>query len=356
VRLRDTDPGMQTANVLTLHLGHRMTPKTDVRQFYEIARLARDLPGVRAAGFTQMLPLQNWGWTANSSDFVVRGRPPITPVFPLQLRYVTPGYFEALGIPMVKGRGFTDRDEQGATPVILINETLARRLFGDDDPIGQVTTRGAIAGVVRDVRQEHLDRPSVPELYYPVAQNWSQLSDLGMTLVVASRERPEALTEPIRAIIRGVNPDLAIFNVRTMERVVDDSLSDFTLYLSLVAGLAVLALVLALTGTYGVIAYVASARTKEFAIRSALGADAGRVTRLVLGRSVVLTGLGLAVGFAAAMTATPLVTGLPVNVRPPSVTTIGPVALFIALVAIAACLVPALRAARVSPMVALRDE
>jgi predicted permease len=356
VRLRNTDPGMQTASVLTLHLGHRMTPKTDVRQFYEIARRARDLPGVRAAGFTQMLPLQNWGWTSNSSDFVVRGRPPITPVFPIQLRYVTPGYFEALGIPIVKGRGFTDRDEQGATPVILLNETLARRYFGDADPTGQVTTRGAIAGVVRDVRQQHLDRPSVPELYYPVAQNWSQLSDLGMTLVVASRERPETLTEPVRAIIRAVNPDLAIFNVRTMERVVDDSLSDFTLYLSLVAGFAVLALVLALTGTYGVIAYVASARTKEFAIRSALGADAGRVTRLVLGRGVVLTGLGLAVGVTAAIIAAPLVNGLPISVRPPGVTTIGPVAAFIALVAIAACLVPALRAARVSPMVALRDE
>jgi putative ABC transport system permease protein len=356
VRLRNTDPGMQTASVLTLHLGHRMTPKTDVRQFYEIARRARDLPGVRAAGFTQMLPLQNWGWTSNSSDFVVRGRPPVTPVFPIQLRYVTPGYFEALGIPIVKGRGFTDRDEQGATPVILINETLARRYFGDDDPTGQVTTRGAIAGVVRDVRQQHLDRPSVPELYYPVAQNWSQLSDLGMTLVVASRERPEALTDPVRVIVREVNPDLAIFNVRTMARVVDDSLSDFTLYLSLVTGFAVLALVLALTGTYGVIAYVASARTKEFAIRSALGADAGRVTRLVLGRGVVLTGMGLALGFAAAMMATPLVNGLPVSVRPPGVATVGPVAAFIALVAIAACLVPALRAARVSPMIALRDE
>ena len=292
-----------------------------------------------------------------SSDlFVVRGRPPVTPVFPIQLRYVTPGYFEALGIPIVKGRGFTDRDEQGATPVILINETLARRYFGDADPTGEVTTRGAIAGVIRDVRQQHLDRPSVPELYYPVAQNWSQLSDLGMTLVVASRERPEALTEPLRAIVREVNPDLAIFNVRTMARVVDDSLSDFTLYLSLVAGFAVLALVLALTGTYGVIAYVASARTKEFAIRSALGADAVRVTRLVLGRGVVLTGMGLALGFATAMMATPLVNGLPVSVRPPSVTTVGPVAAFIALVAIAACLVPALRAARVSPMIALRDE
>ncbi len=356
VRLRNTHPGMETANVLTLHLGHRMTPGTDVRQFYEIARRARELPGVRAAGFIQMLPLQNWGWTANSIDFVVRGRPPITPAFPIQLRYVTPGYFEALAIPIVKGRSFTDRDEQGATPVILVNETLARRLVGDDDPTGQITTRGMIAGVVRDVRQEHLDRPSVPELYYPVAQNWSQLSDLGMTLVVAARERPEALTEPVRAIVRAVNPELAIFNVRTMDRVVDDSLSDFALYLSLIAGFAVLALVLALTGTYGVIAYLVSARTKEFAIRAALGADASRVTRLVLARGVVLTAIGLAIGFAAALLASPLVNGLPVNVRPPGVVTVGPVAAFIALVAIAACLGPALRAARVSPMVALRDE
>jgi predicted permease len=347
---------MRTANVLTLHLGHQMTPQTDVRQFYEIARRARELPGVRAAGFTQVLPLQNWGWSAISNDFVVRGRPPIAPMFPIQLRYVTPGYVEALGIPIVNGRGITDRDDQGAPRVILINETLARRYFGDDDPTGQVTTRGTIVGVLRDVRQEHLDRPSVPEIYYPVAQNWSQLSDLGMTLVVASRERPEALTEPLRAIVRDVNPDFAVFNVRTMERVVDDSLSDFTLYLSLIAGFAALALVLALTGTYGVIAYLAAARTKEFAIRAALGADAGRVTRLVLGRGVVLTGMGLAAGLAAALLAAPLANGLPVSVRPPGVTTVGPVAAFIALVAIIACLVPALRAARVSPMVALRDE
>jgi predicted permease len=356
IRLRNTHPGMETANVLTMHLGHRMTPRTDVRLFYEIARHARELSGVRAAGFIQMLPLQNWGWTSNSSDFVVKGRAPVTPVFPIQLRYVTPGYFEALGIPIVKGRALTDRDEQGATPVILLNETLARRYFGDEDPIGQVTTRGAIVGVVRDVRQQNLDRPSVPEIYYPVAQNWSQLSDLGMTLVVGARERPEALTEPLRAIVREVNPELAIFNVRTMARVVDDSMADFTLYLSLIAGFAVLALVLALTGTYGVIAYLASARTKEFAIRSALGANAGRVTRLVLGRGVALTGMGLAIGLAGAVLAAPLVNGLPITVRPPSASTVVPVAAFVAMAALAACLVPALRAARVSPMVALREE
>jgi ABC-type antimicrobial peptide transport system permease subunit len=303
-----------------------------------------------------MLPLQNWGWTSNSSDFVVRGRPPLTPVFPIQLRYVTPGYFEALGIPIVKGRGFADGDVRGGPAVILINETLARRYFGDEDPIGHATTRGTIAGVVRDVRQEHLDRPSVPELYYPVAQNWSQLSDLGMTLVVAARERPEALTQPIRAIVREVNPELAIFNVRTMDRVLDDSLTDFTLYLSLIAGFAVLALVLALTGTYGVIAYVASGRRKEFAIRTALGADRRRVTRLVLGQGAVLTAVGLTLGLVAAILAAPAVDGLPVSVRRPDAATILPVAAFIAIVAIAACLLPAIRAARVNPMQALRDE
>ncbi len=240
--------------------------------------------------------------------------------------------------------------------MILINETLARRYFGDAEPTGAATTRGTIAGVVSDVRQEHLDRPAVPELYYPVAQNWSQVSELGMTLVVATRDRPELLTEPIREVVRRVNPDLAVFNVKTMERVIADSLSDFTLYLSLMAGFAGLALVLALTGTYGVIAYIASARTKEFAVRTALGADASRVTRLVLREGVVLTGLGLALGLAAAVIAGPLVEGLPVNVRRPDLVTTVPVAGFIAIVALAACLVPALRASRVSPMVALRDE
>jgi predicted permease len=356
VRLRNTDSGMTTANVVTFHLGHRMTPQTDVRQFYDIESRVASLPGVRAAGFIQMLPLQNWGWTSNSSDFVVRGQPPLTPVFPIQLRYVTPGYFATLGIPITRGRGLTARDDPAAPRVILINETLARRYFGDADPTGQTTTRGLIAGVVADVRQENLDRPAVPEIYYPVAQNWSQLSELGMTLVVSTRDRPDGVIEPVRAAVREVNPALAVFNVKTMDRVIADSLSEFTLYLSLMAGFAVLALVLALTGSYGVIAYLASARTKEFAIRRALGADGGRVVRLVLTQGALLAALGLALGAVAAVLASPAVDGLPVDVRPPELVTAGPVALLIAVVAIVACLVPAVRAARVSPMAALREE
>src|SRR5204862_5918720 len=127
--------------------------------------------------------LQNWGWSANTSDFI-RGRTP-APATPLavELRCVTPGYFQALSVPVLKGRAFTAQDDRGAPGVIVINETLARRYFDGDDPIGTETTRGTIVGVVGDVRQVNIDQPASPEIYYPVAQNWSQVSELGMTLV-----------------------------------------------------------------------------------------------------------------------------------------------------------------------------
>lgn len=356
VRLRNTDMGMVTENVVTFHLGHRMTPQTDVRQFYEIADRVSQLPGVRAAGFTQLLPLQNWGWSSNSSDFTVRGHPPKTPVFPIELRFVTPGYFQALGIPIQKGRSFTTQDTRDAPRVILINETLARRYFGAEDPTGKEMNRGTIVGVVGDVRQVNLDRSASPEIYTNIAQNWSQVSELGITLVVSTQGPPEGLIEAIRSVIRDVNPNHAIFRVKTMDHVVADSLSDFTLYLSLMASFAALALLLAMTGTYGVISYIATSRSREFAIRVALGADRKRVTRLVLGQGIRLTAIGLGLGLCGAFAATPLLRDLPVTVRPPDVATAAPVAVFIGIVALAACLVPARRAADVDPMSVLRNE
>jgi putative ABC transport system permease protein len=250
VRLRDLNAGMAPDNVLTVHVGQRMTPRTDPRSFYAIADRVAQLPGVRAAGFTQLLPLQNWGWTSNSSDFrrrrqeATEAAPQTTP-FPIELRYVTPGYFQALGIIVRRGRSFTDRDVRDAPPVIVINDTLARRFFGDDDPVGVETTRGTIVGVIADVRQIHLDREAAPEIYFPIAQNWSQVSELGMSLVVAARERPDSLAGEIRAEIRDIAPSLAVFSVRTMEGVIADSLSDFTLFLLLMAIFAALAVVLA---------------------------------------------------------------------------------------------------------------
>jgi putative ABC transport system permease protein len=363
IRLRHTDSGMETRNAITFHLGHRMIARgregpypEDIRQFYEIEDRVARLPGVRAAGFTQLLPLQNWGWTSSTRDFRIRGEAPQSVEFPIQLRFVTPGYFRAQGTPIVKGRGFTAADTRDAPMVIVINETLARRFFGDRDPVGAETTRGIIAGVVRDVRQVHLDRPAEPEVYYAVAQNWSQISDLGMTLVVSTQDRPEPLIDSIRSIVREVNPNLAIFNIKTMERVVADSLSDFTLYLSLIACFAALALVLAVSGAYGVISCVAMSRMREFAIRMALGADRGRVMQLVVARGVALALAGVGVGTLAAYVAAPLLRGLPVSVRPPDAVTIVPLAVALGLIATAASVVPARRASRVDPMAVLRKD
>lgn len=357
VRLRHTDPGLMSANVVTFHVGQRMTPRTDTRQYYEIADRVAQLPGVRAAGFTQLLPLQNWGWTSSSTDFRVRGRPASQSApFQIELRYVTPGYFEALGIPIRKGRAFTASDTRDAPPVVLINEALARISFPGEDPIGKETTRGTIAGVVADVRQIAIDRPAAPEIYFPIAQNWSQVSELGLSLVVRTQSRPEVLIDRVRSVIRDVNPNQAIFNIRTMDRVMADSLSGLTLYLSLMMSFAALALLLASTGTYGVISYVATSRSREFAIRLALGANTARVARLVLGQGIRLTAVGLVCGVGGALAAAPFLHNLPVTVRPPDFVTIAPVAAFIAMVAIVACLAPARRAANADPMLTLRND
>ena len=356
VRLRNTPTGMSADNVLTFHLGHRMTPDSNPRKFYDIVERVSQVPGVRTAGFTQMLPLQNWGWSSNSTDFrVAGGPPPSSPVFPIELRYVTPEYFHALGIP-IRGRAFSERDNRDAPPVILINETLARRYFGSEDPVGTRMNRGTIVGVVGDVRQVDLHSTALPEIYFPIAQNWSQVSELGMSLVVRADQPPDGLIEPVRLAIREVDPNLAIFTVKTMDRVIADSLSALTLFLWLMVSFAIVALLLATTGTYGVMSYVAASRSKEFAVRVALGADRSRVIRLVLAQGIRITAAGLAIGLVAAMAVIPLLDDLPIVLGRPDLTTTALVAAFIAVAAIVACLLPARRAAGLNPMSILRDE
>ncbi|MPZ21134.1 MAG: FtsX-like permease family protein [Luteitalea sp.] len=355
IRLRNTHPGMVTTNVITFHVGHRASSETDVRQFYEIADRVERLSDLRAAGFTQLLPLQNWGWTSSSSDFQIRGRAPARTVFPIELRFVTPGYFRALGIP-IRGRAFTDHDTGDTPPVVIINETLAERSFPGEEPLGKTTTRGTIVGIVGDVRQANLDKPSQPELYTPIAQNWSQLSELGLTLVVSTRNRSPAIVEPVRAIVRDINPNLAVFGIKTMDRVVDDSLSDFTIYLYVIAAAAALALVLASTGAYAMISHMTAARSHELAIRVALGASRARVVRLVVGQGAWLTIIGLGCGAFGAFTGGRLLQGLPVSIRPPDAVTMMPVAAAIAAIALAACFMPAWRAATADPIDILRRE
>src|SRR5262249_23064780 len=173
------------------------------------------------------------------ATFTIRNRPSDNPLT-AGLRYVTPGYFSALGIPIVRGRALTNHDTPDTPPVILVNEAFARRFFPGGDAVGQELNRGAIVGVVGDVRQVSLDREADPELYYPAAQNVTMASDIGMSLIVRTEQRPEGAIAAIRAAVRDVDPGLAIFNVKTMEEVVNDSMWQLNLYRWLIGVFAAL--------------------------------------------------------------------------------------------------------------------
>ena len=217
--------------------------------------------------------------------------------------------------------------------------------------------RGRIVGVVGDVRQVELDRPTVPEIYFPMAQNWSQVADLGMTLVVRTSGNPSAVIDAVRARVLDVNPRIAIFNVRTMEQVVSDSLWNLNLYRWLIGWFAVLTLLLSAVGLYGVVSYSVTSRRREWAVRLALGSAPAEVARIVLMRGLVLAAIGVSAGVAL------IVAGAPMRSAPSSrhrrqcqrIDLRGrPASMFA--IALGASWLPALRVGRIAPAVALRAE
>ena len=352
IRLGRVDPGVSVDRVLTLHL----SPRAAERDYYEIERRLRTTPGVAAAGFVQMLPLQDWGWEA---VFAIVGRPaePVERRPRAELRYVTPGYFDTMGIPVLRGRGFTDADRADAPRVLVINDALARRYFPADDPIGQeLTERGTIVGVIDDVRQAHLDRPSDPEIYYPIAQNTAVAPALGMSLAVrAEAAGPAGLLDAVRAVVRDVNPSLALFNVRTMRDVVSDSLWELTLSRWLIGAFAGLAIVLAGVGVLGVMAAVAASRMREFAIRRALGSTTRGIAGLVAWSGTAVTGAGVVAGAVLTHAGLAAIPQLPSSLAPGWRTSLL-VAAALGVVTQIACLIPALRASSVAPVTVLREE
>jgi predicted permease len=349
IRLRRVDTGMAVENVVALHLSPRVSPA----EYYAIEERIRQLPGVREAGFIQMVPLQNWGWQAG---FEIPGRPSAAGERrTTELRYVTPGYFRAAGIPLRRGRFFTIADAAGAPAAILVNEALVRRYLSGLEPIGTTLDRGTIVGVVGDVHTASLDRPAEPEIYYPAAQNVAMTGDLGMSLIVRTAVAPPPLIASIRAAVLAFDRKLAIFNVRTMAQVIDDSLWELNLYRWLIGLFALLALVLATIGLYGVITYMASARTREFAIRRALGSNRAALGRLVLGRGFLLTVTGLALGAFTTWIAATSWRTLPIA-SGPDAATYAIVSTLLLAVGLLAGALPAWRSASVDPIAALRHE
>jgi putative ABC transport system permease protein len=357
VNIRNVPTGFVAEHVLTLRMDARggrvagAAPATlggltgPGQYFRDIEDRVLQIPGVRAAGFTTTVPTQGGGYTG---QFAIAGQPSgPADRNPVGLRYVTPGYFRALGIPLERGRIFLDAEPQ----VVLVNDAFVRQHLNGRDPLGVVLDRGTIVGVVGDVRQT-LGRPPVPEIYYSLGQAGYSSA----TLVVSAELPPATLVNTLRAAIRNINSNQAVYNVRTMEDVVATAYADLSLSLWLMGLFAGLAVLLSMTGIYGVISYAVASRRREFGIRLALGADGGRLLRHVLAHSGRLIAAGVIIGCAGALAMARVLRALLYEVAPNDPATFGIVSLLLAVAAVAACVAPARRVLGLDPVVVLRYE
>jgi putative ABC transport system permease protein len=327
----------------------------------------RAMPGVQAvAAMSGLPPLRNVN--ANDTDFehIPNDRPPgSVPAENVDFyQTVTVGYSETMGIPVVKGRTFDEKDTAGA-PVVLVNEALARRFFTDRDPIGQrikpslgnQTPWFTIVGVLKDVKQGGVAEVAGTELYLLADQmpKAAGFAPGNMNLVVRSTRPFDQLATEYRRLVGQIDPTLPLIRLRSMENVVDDAIARprfLTLLLGVFAGLA---LVLAAVGPYGILSYLVSERKQEIGIRMALGADRREILRLVLTRGLWLSAIGLGAGLAASVGLTRVIRTMLFNVTPTDPLTLGLVAGTIAIVAAFACIIPAWRATRVDPLIVLRE-
>jgi len=360
VALNAVDSGVKAGGVLTMSVSLPLGkyPNGSMWQrFYEPALdRIQALPGVRAVGMIKLLPLQNWG---TNGDFAIEGRPPAQPgQAPFaESREISPGYFRAMGIPIVKGRDLSAQDSANSLPTAMINDALARKYFQGEDPLGQkIQWDGwrTIVGVAGNIHQAGLNRDPLPELYFPAAQRPGGIA--GMTLVISANVEPTSLTRAVESAIHSVDPSQPVFGVKTMERVVTDSLSSQRLFVWLLGVFAAIALILASAGIYGVMSYLVTRRTQEFGVRMALGASANDILRMVLRQSLMLIAVGVAIGLAGAFAVTRVLTNFLFGVKPTDLAAFGAVSMVLIVVALIATYLPALRATKVDPMVALRYE
>ena len=362
--LRGVNPGFNPERVYSLHLA---IPRTKYRTDRDVAEFCRRvlervqaLPDVVAAGMVNRLPLAGGAQTAGIE---FEGVDPglMTPGVGVQadLRPVTPDYFRTLQIPLVRGRSFNEADDDEAPPVGIIDEHLANTIFRGADPIGRrfrppIPNQPwrTIVGVVGHIRHDRLDEDGRPQVYW----SYKQFTQDREALVVRTRTDSAALAMSVAAAIRSVDPEQPIYDARTLEAVVDRSLAQRWLQTALLGAFASMALLLASVGVYGVIAFAVGQRRREFGIRLALGARRGEIVALVVRRGMLLFAVGAAVGLLAAAATGRALATLLYNVRSFDLLSVSIATLVLFVVALAACGLPARRAAQVDPSLALRAE
>ncbi|HXI93360.1 MAG TPA: ABC transporter permease [Blastocatellia bacterium] len=359
VNLQRVDPGFNPTSALRVDVTLPRTRYPERNQsaaFYKqlLERVAA-LPGVQSAGAVSSLPLSGGG---TDSDFGIEGRPPAEPGHPQVAWYssVTPDYFRAMGIRLLRGREFTEADNAAAPKAVLISESMARRYFPDEDPLAKRLVFGKdareIVGIISDVKFFGLNLDARPSMYFPHAQAPARV----MSLVVRTQGEPLMLAAVIRGQVSALDRDLAVSSVMTMGELVGRSLAEPRFVLLLLGAFAAVAMLLSAIGVYGVVSYSVTQRSHEIGVRMALGAQMSDVLKLVVGQgmSMVLGGVGL--GLIAAFALSRVMESLLFGVSATDLPTFAATSLILAGVALGACFVPARRATRVDPMESLRYE
>jgi predicted permease len=380
-RLLEVSPGFQTQHLLTMELSLPEKTYPDgapVQKFFtELMARVKTVPGIQAAGAVSQMPLTD-SYTSGSVFFEDTSIPDIPrlqqlgnlPYMEIDQRAATSEYFQAMEIPLVHGRLVSDADDASAPLVALVDTNFAHRFWPHRDAIGQRvaidTTPNVkpaaprwrtIVGVVGHVKHYRLDVEGREQIYFPHKQPlFGVFAPRDMTLAVRTSLDPASVTSAIREQVFSIDKDLPLYNAATMDQLVSNSLAQPRLNLSLLVAFAVLALGLAAVGVYGVMAYAVTQRTQEFGIRMALGASPGNVLKQVFLEGGRLAALGLVLGLIAALALTRMMASLLYGVKPSDPVSLGVAAALLAVVALAACYIPARRATRVDPLVALRYE
>lgn len=363
MRLSQVDLGFKPTNILTMQLSLTRARYPDDKQraaFYnQLLQRIASLPGVQAAATISELPLSG---QENDTFFSIQGMP--TVAFGsiennANIRTVSPDYFKALSIPVVKGRSFSERDTLDSPKVIIISESFVRKYFPSEDPLGKQLTidfgtpwTGEIVGVVGSVRHSNLVQEPYPDMYATQGQN----PQFGVNLVVRAASAPSQLTAAIRNEIHSLDKEVPVFNVKTMEQRVSEAAAQPRFRTLLLGIFAALALILASIGIYGVISYSVTQRTHEIGLRVALGAQRSDVFKLIIGQGMKLVLVGVGIGLVGAFVLTRVMSSFLFGISATDPLTFGGITLLLLGVAFLACYLPARRATRVDPMIALRYE
>jgi predicted permease len=363
IELQQTSPGFEATNLLTMNISLPRQKYKESGQanvfFNQLFERVRAMPGVVSVGGIDPLPLSGSNATMG---FVMQGGPALAPADRPEVgeRTVTPDYFKAMGIPLIKGRALTEADREDTPRALIINEALARKYWPNEEALGKrlgfdeadKQVWWEVVGIVGNVKHERLDREAKPEMYVPYQQSPKNF----MSLVVRTAADPAGMAAAVRSQVLAVDPDQPVFDIKTMDERLSKSVAQSRFTMLLLAVFSGLALTLSAVGVYGVMAYTVTQRTHEIGVRVALGAQQRDVLKLVLGQGMKWTLAGVGVGLAAALILTRVMSSLLYGVTATDPLTFIAVAALLSAVALLACFIPARRALKVDPMEALRYE